>query len=155
MEKYIAQLIADLLAAQKNVPEKPNFGNTQEEFNAAMDALVHAPPKAPKKIYGVSYEELPAPKLLSDKHKEQIVNAMVDTFDAFGVAVHFKDKMPVSLKYEILREQFADSIPYMPGWNIDFCSGDCPECKVLDYCDIWQDIWTKETLEAERKKQPK
>ncbi|MFN8257118.1 MAG: hypothetical protein U0W24_15590 [Bacteroidales bacterium] len=152
MQHYIEQLIRDLRDAKNKVPATPDFGNTQEEFNAAMDAIVHAPELPPKKVFGVSYEELPPAEKLSEVQMQQIIGAITDTLDAFGVSVHLKAEMPISFKYELLREQFTDSIPYMPGWNIDFCSGWCPDCRILGYCDSWKNTWTIEEIEKERTK---
>ena len=146
MQKYINQLIGDLKAARKNVPPEPNFGNTQEEFNEAMDSIVHAPEQEPKKNFGVSYEELPPPERLSAEQMQQIVDAMTETFKAFGLSVHLKSGMSTSLRYELLRDLFLDNMPYMPGWNFDFCDGDCPSCKILDYCDSWKGTWTIEEI---------
>jgi len=152
MQRYIEQVISDLQEAKKNVPPEPDFGNTQEEFNAAMDSILHAPKQEPKKSFGVSYEELPPPERLTDEQKQQIVDAMKNTFDAFGMTIHIKKEIPINLQYELLRDLFLDNLPYMPGWNFDFCSGYCPGCKILDYCDSWQDTWTVEEIKAEQNK---
>jgi len=152
MEKYIDQILADLKAAVKNVPDAPDFGDTEESFTEAMDSIVHAPEQEPKKMFGVSYEELPPVEKLNESQMQRLVEAIIDTLDAFGVSVHLKDNMPTAFRYKILRNRFKDSIPYMPGWNIDFCTGSCPDCEILDYCDGWKNIWTKEELEAEQKK---
>ena len=152
MQKYVNQLISDLEAARKNVPPEPDFGNTQEEFDRAMDSIVHAPEQEPKKMFGVSYEELPPPERLSEEQQRQIVKAMTKTFEAFGMSVDLKSKMPTSLQYELLRDLFLDNMPYMPGWNFDFCTGNCPDCKILDYCDSWQGTWTIEEIKKEQAK---
>ncbi|MCK5535887.1 MAG: hypothetical protein KAI79_03620 [Bacteroidales bacterium] len=152
MQKYINQLLGDLKAACKNVPPKPDFGNTQKEFNVAMDSIVHAPEQEPKKNFGVSYQELPPPERITDKQMQQIVDAMTNTFNAFGMSVHLKSEMPTNLQYELLRDLFLDNMPYMPGWNFDFCDGHCPKCKILDYCDSWKDTWTIEEIKKEQEK---
>jgi len=153
MKNYINQLIGDLKEAQKRVPPEPDFGNTQDEFDDAMDSIVHAPEQTPKKSFGVSYEELPPPERISDKQMQQIVEAMTETFEAFGMSVLLSDKMPIRLQYELLRDLFLDNMPYMPGWNFDFCDGWCPNCKIIDYCDNWQGTWTVEQIKKEQEKE--
>ena len=150
MQKYINQLLSDLKTAVKNVPPEPDFGHTQEEFNEAMDSIVHAPEVGPKQNFGVSYEELPPPEKLSDEQMTQVVDAMTETFEAFGMSVYLKKGMPTTLRYELLRDLFLDNMPYMPGWNFDFCNGYCPGCKILDYCDTWQDTWPIEEIKKEQ-----
>jgi len=68
-----------------------------------------------------------------------------------------KDQIKIEklkLKYELLRDYFEDEFHYMPGFTtmIDFCTGWCPDCKILDYCDIWEETWTKEEIEKEKTK---
>jgi len=84
----------------------------------------------------------------------QIIDAIEDTFLEFKIEVSLSDNVPTSLKYELIRSIFAEDIFHMPGYSTtqDFCSGWCPECKILDYCESVHEIWTKEELEKEQKK---
>lgn len=130
------------------MPKAPNFGETYEEFEAAMDAILHAPPKAPKKNFGVSYEELPPASRLTTRQMETLVNEIVTTIEAFGMFVDFhSDEAPVELKYKLLRKTFAEKMPYMPGWHFDFCSGDCPNCELNKYCTAWEGNYTQEQMQ--------
>lgn len=156
MQRYIEQIISDLKAAQKNAPPDPQLGTekTYEEFEEKMLAIENTPMQAPKKLFGVSFEELPPPEKLNPEQMKQITDAICETLQAFDCFVDFRDNMPLDFRYKILRNQFADDFDLMPGfgYHIDFCTGWCPECEIFEYCNSWQDTWTIEEIELERKK---
>ncbi len=157
MQNYINQLITDLKTAKKNVPPDPMLGTeaSYEEFEAKMFAIETAPDISPKKLFGVGFEELPPAEMLSEQQMEQLIDAITEMWEEFNIGVAFKDNMPVKLQYELVRETFAEDIHYMPGSSFthDFCSGWCPDCKIIDYCDMWEENWTKQELEESRKKE--
>jgi len=111
------------------VPPDPKLGTeeTYEEFEKKMFAIETAPSVPTKQIFGVSFDELPAPEKLSEKQMQQIIDAIVDTFEVFNIGVDFNEGIPLKLRYEILRDVFEDEVHYMPGFSstYDFCSGDC------------------------------
>ena len=157
MQHYIEQLIDDLAEAKKHVPPEPVFSEDYDEFEKQMLAIETAPDVPAKKLYGISYEELPPPERLTEKQMQQLIEAIADTWAAFNCFIIFPDNVPIKLQYELIREQFAEPIHYMPGWsnNYDFCSGWCPDCEIAEYCTNKDDIWTSEELEEERKKSTK
>jgi hypothetical protein len=157
MQKYINQLICDFKEAEKNVPPTPVLSEDYEEFEEQMLAIENAPDIPAKKLFGVSYEELPPAEKLTKEQMQQLIEAITDTFEAFNCSVELPGNVPLELQYELVRDQFADPIHYMPGWSMhfDFCSGWCPDCKIIDYCDTKDEIWTKEELDEERRKSGK
>ena len=66
------------------------------------------------------------------------------------------EKLPINIAYRYLIEEFLhDFENVLPdGWrcHVNGCGGDCPSCFQLDYCDLKDDIWPKEELDAERLK---
>ncbi len=153
MQRYIDQLIEDLRNARQNVPKAPDFGENNENFEAAMDAILHAPEKPPKQNFGVSYEELPPPERLSHTQMETLVKEIILTIEAFGMFVEFHSpNVPIELKYKLLRKTFAKKMPYMPGWHFDFCSGNCPDCELSAFCDSWKGTYPPEEMEKGRQK---
>jgi hypothetical protein len=154
MQRYIDQLIEDLREARKHVPSEPKFSEDYEEFEEQMFAIETAPDVPMKKLFGVGYEELPPPAKLTEEQMQLLIDAILDAWEAFNCSVDFPENVPLKLKYELIRDEFADSIHYMPGYSMhyDFCSGWCPECKIIDYCTNKDEFWTKEELEEERKK---
>jgi hypothetical protein len=156
MQNYINQLIGDLRTAKKNVPPDTELEKTEsyEEFDEKMLAIETAPNVSAKNLFGVSYKELPPSEKLTDKQMQQITDAIIYLWSYFNIDVDFRENMPIKLRYELAREKFSEDIHYMPGWSMtyDFCSGWCPDCKIIDYCDSWEDNWTREELEKEKLK---
>lgn len=154
MQRYIEQLIEDLREAKKHVPPIAQFSDDYDKFEEQMLAIETAPDVSVKKLFGLSYEELPPPERISTAHIQQLIDAIIDTWTAFNITIILPEDIPLKLKYELFRDQFSDPIHYMPGWSMhfDFCDGWCPECKIADYCKNKDGIWTKKELEKERRK---
>lgn len=154
MQRYIDQLIEDLRQAKNHVPPEPKLSKDYEEFEEQMFAIETAPDIPAKKLFGVAFHELPPPEKLTDAQMQQLIDAIADTWEAFNIDIYFIDEIPLPLRYEIVRDEFASDIHYMPGWSMtfDFCAYWCPDCKIADYCENKDEIWTKEELEEERRK---
>jgi len=153
MHRYIEQLIEDFKkAAETANPKEIDYGETYEEFEAAMLEIENAEMVPPEEQLGVSYQELPPAEMMTEDQMERLTEAIVAAVEAQGSGITFPDhgKAPVRIRYEALREQFKDGFYAMPGWVIDFCSGWCPDCIFADYCDVCKENWTKEELEKER-----
>ena len=153
MQKYLKQLIQDFNLAEENPRPETDFGDTYEEFEKQMLEIEEATPEPAKQVVGISYEELPPAEKMTVAQTQELTIAMLNALLAKGTSVHFPgDGIPAKLAYTELREQFKEG--FMPGWTIDFCSGDCPSCAFVDYCSSKDDTWSKEELDAARKKLP-
>ena len=154
MDRYIEQIMQDLEEAKKNAPPEPDFGDTYEEFANTMFALETNPGKPAKKIFGLGREDLPPSDKLNPAQLKKLYHAIVDTFTAFSCHISFPEQVPLKLRYDILRDEFADEVMHNPAFlnHYDFCTGWCPGCRILDFCDTKDDIWTEEELENERRK---
>ena len=155
MRRYLQQLISDFkLAEQEASQEDATIEMTEENFERLMHEIEEGLMISAKEKVGVSYEELPPPEMLTVKQTQELMIAMLNALSANGTEITFPgDDIPVKLAYKELREQFKEGFFAMPGWTIDFCTGWCPDCAFAEYCKSKDDIWTKEELEAERKKQ--
>ena len=153
MNNYISQLLEKLAEATANPTPETDFGETYEEFEKAMLAIETEEHSLAKDIVTGSYEELPPATMLSDGQMQQLLDAILSALNAQGTGVNFPgDNTPLSVCYSALKEHFKDGFHALPGWNIDFCSGWCPDCAFVDYCKSKDDIWTPEELEKERSK---
>lgn len=148
LDRYIEHVIKDLQEAKKNVPPDPELEKItdQEEFNEKMFAIETAPDVPPKKLFGVSYEELPAPEKLTDAQMLKLLDAIEDTFATFNIGISKIYNIPTKLLYEVVRDYFKEDIHYMPGFSmmLDFCSGWCEDCKIADYCDTKDEFMNEE-----------
>ena len=156
MQRYINQLIEDLRAAKNQVPPEPKLSEDYEEFEKQMFEMETSPSIPMKQLFGISYDELPPPEKLTEEQMQQLIDAIFETWAAFNCSAEFPDDVPIKLQYDLVRDQFADPIHYMPGYSMDFdfCIAWCPECKITEYCTLKDEIWTKEELEEERSKKP-
>ena len=155
MQRYIEQLIGDFKEAKKRVPPNPELETieSQKEFNEKMFAIETAPDIPAKELFGIAYEEIPPPEKLTDEQIQQLMEAMTDMLTAFNFYIELPEKVPLKLQYKLIRDIFAEEIHYMPGFthHYDFCSGWCPDCEILEYCDSWKETWTWEEIQKERK----
>lgn len=153
MQRYIQQLIEDFNRAEANPVSEPDFGDSYEEFERAMLKVEEGGNEDAKQLLGVSYEELPPADKMTIEQTQTLLQAMLNALNAKGTQVSFPgDGVPVKIAYTELCSHFKDGFHSMPGWTIDFCSGWCPDCAFVEYCNAKDDYWTKEELEKERRK---
>lgn len=143
MQHYINQLLQDFGSIDKPLQKAVDFGSTYNEFAEAMKQIEDAENVEAKSVLRVSYEELPPADMLTETQMEQLLGAIIDALDKRGTQVSFPgDNPPLSLRYSALREHFKDGFHAMPGWNIDFCDGDCPSCEFAEYCKSKVDFFS-------------
>ncbi|HAG15527.1 MAG TPA: hypothetical protein DCG69_03250 [Bacteroidales bacterium] len=153
MDRYVSQLIEKLAEAEASPTPEPDFGNSYEDFAEAMFAIETEDPVAAEYVINVSFDELPPEDGLTDQQIQNLTIALVNALAAKGTHVSFPmNGTPGRLVYAELRKRLKDGLQTFPGWNIDFCDGWCPGCAFFDYCDSWQNTWTKEEIETERTK---
>jgi len=144
MQRYIEQIIEDLQNAKKNVKVEPDFAKMDyPEFEEKMLEIEESPNIPCKKIFGVSYEELPPPDKLTDNQMNQLIDAIADMWAEFGIDAIYPKGISLKLKYDLVKDTFVDDFHYMPGWQLthDFCIGYCPDCKIFDLCENRIDDW--------------
>ncbi|MDD4216659.1 MAG: hypothetical protein PHZ24_04910 [Bacteroidales bacterium] len=153
MERYINQLLEDLAEAEANPTPEPDFGTSYEEFEKVMLEIEEGRKMEAKKIVNVSYEELPPVERLNQKQIQKLLVAIFNALSAKGTNICLpSENAPVELVYREVREHFKEGFNALPGWVIDFCSGYCPDCAFVDYCNTREETWTKEEMEEERRK---
>lgn len=153
MERYIQQLIEDFNRAEADPVPEQDFGDSYEEFEEMMHKIESNEHIEAKQLLGVSYEELPPPEMLTAEQMQRLLIAILNALSAKGTEVSFPGNgIPVELAYRETRALFKEGFQSVPGWIVDFCTGWCPDCAFVDYCDAWKETWTKEELEKERMK---
>ena len=144
MEKYVNYLLADIMAASRNVPvlsledpdeETPFISLEEEEKNARWELL--------GQWLNIDKEWFPPACRLSEGQISRIVNAMNRCLCAFGFIPHFPTGLPVNKQYDILVDYLNQKVPILiyNSYQIDFCSYEpktCPfgsqycQCKVYE-----------------------
>ena len=122
-----------------------------EEFEEKLFEMETSPNIPCKKLFGVSFEELPPANKLTETQMQELIDAIEDTWSVFGIGACFPDEIPLQLKYELVKDTFLDDIHYMPGWQMthDFCTGYCPDCKLKDYCENCIHDWANDESEMD------
>lgn len=142
MQNYINQLIEDLKKSKLAAPESPVLSEDYEEFEEQMLEIENAPDTNSDKLMGLSYEQFPPSEMLNEQQMQELINAIADTFNAYNMCADFPERMPLKMRYELLRDIFKEDIQYMPGFthHYDFCTGNCEDCKIAEYCNVKDEI---------------
>lgn len=138
MEEYVKQLIEDINDAALLAPEQVVFSTKEEEFIAQITEAENTPPVSSEKLMGLIYLQFPPSERLTIEQMIAINEAIEEMFAAFKIFIELPVAVPVTLRYELIRDLFKEEFHIMKGLNchLDFCSGDCPPCAIADYCQI-------------------
>jgi len=149
MQRYIQQLIQDFEYIAKTRKVEQQELDVEELFEQIENSKIIPP----EEKLGISYMELPPADMLNTEELTELTKAIEKAIIATGTEIAYPDegKAPPEIRYKALREHFKEGFNSMPGWTIDFCSGNCPDCVFYKYCDSGQDLWTEEDIEAEKK----
>ena len=100
-------------------------------------------------------DDFPAEKELNDKELEEQYIRLEELLKAHNIFIEFQPGLPRRIAYRYLTEEvFYEKYVFVEGMtlHLDGCTGYCPDCFQLDYCDVKDEIWSKEEIERERKK---
>ena len=136
MQNYVDHLLDDLKKAKQLAPEKPEFSEDYEEFDAQMLAIENAPAITYEKLMGLSYDLFPPSDMLTELQMTDLIDSITDTFEAFDMWIDIPDAVPLADKYDMIHDLFNEKVNFMPGFSchFDFCSGSCEDCKIAAYC---------------------
>jgi len=136
MQNYVNQLLIDIRQAKLKAPEKPVFSDNYEEYNTQMLAVENTPDITCEKLMGLTYEQFPPSNQLNDGQMTNLIETITDTFEAFDMWIDLPEGIPLTEKYDMIRDLFKEKFSYMPGFSchFDFCSGTCETCKIEHYC---------------------
>ncbi len=113
--------------------------------------------REPDTRIGDILQEFKPEKDLKDKEVETELNRLVTELGKKQILFELQAVVPVQLAYRYLTEELIDhkiTVPMSKNsrLHLDACSGWCPECFVVDYCETLDEIWDKEELEEEQGK---
>lgn len=144
---HVAHLIKHLRDLSTNPPHPDAIDSFKsydlppdlQEF-ADVERYIHGDGFTFAKLTGVTQEQLPALKQLTDAECTVLFDEIHRLLTYFGYEFVFPDNLPVELKYEALKKQWLEPHPYIgPGTNgiigIEFCSYEPKECPwPAEYC---------------------
>ena len=128
----------------------------ENQFMKNIIAFEEAELKPLYEIIDVNLDDFPPVAQLSKDEIKSKFDLLLKQFEDHGISYDVSDKVPVEISYRFLTEdylhQLHEDLPDGFGLHIDGCSGDCPSCFQVDYCDIVNDTWTPEELIKEQKR---
>ncbi len=128
----------------------------ENQFMKNIIAFEEAELKPLYEIIDVNPDDFPPAEKLSKDEINSKFNLLIKCFEDQGFSYDVSDKVPVEVSYRFLTEDYLhephEVLPDNFGWHIDGCSGDCPSCFQVNYCDSVNDIWTPEELKKEQKR---
>lgn len=144
-----AELIANggLLGGKSDVPDE-----IENQFLKHVLEYERAPYVKTKSLI----PEFPSEDSLNDKELEKELARLIGELASQHIQYGLCKKLPIRIAYKYLTEEYINGeVKLLEGGGntfIDGCSGDCPSCFQVDYCDSVSEIWEKDELEKERRK---
>ena len=140
-----------------------NFSNLNPEienqFLKNILAFEEAERKPVHEILGIDPNDFPPAEKLSKEELKSKLEMLFQIFKKHNCVYDVSKKVPLEVSYNFLTQEYiyeiSEEMPEGFMWHIDGCSGDCPSCFQLDYCDNKNDIWSQEELKEEIKKRKK
>jgi hypothetical protein len=103
-------------------------------------------------VIDINPADYPDADTLTEKQAIKYLLSFIEKLDAKDMDLSIVSDVPPKEIYRFLIEDyFYQETQQVPGMmtHIDGCSGDCPSCFQLKYCDAKYDVWTDEELEKE------
>ena len=145
MDDYISQLIEDFRLSAHKVPSAKDW---LSQMNALHDEPIDdissceiftedAYYKLLGDIVGIPKSALPPPEQLNDAQVEMIYFGLEEMLIAWHFVPAPPKNVPLRVRYELLRDALGKENCFMGIGEVymDFCSGDCPDCRLLEYCE--------------------
>lgn len=142
MQRYVDQLITDLKRSKRKSAKPKPKELSSDDFEKQLEAIENTPEIQISEQIGIKTEELPPFELLTLDQAQQIVDTIIESLKTYGLNIILPKEVPIDLRYKLVRELFEEEMQLIPGWtnNYDFCSGECLECKIANYCSIRKEV---------------
>ena len=142
MQRYLKQLIEEMHEAAKNTPAKPYY---EHDWGPELDYVIeweNNPSKPMGEWFGLSLEQFPPVDKLNSLQIEEMNTAFAELWAAYNFYAEFPEKTPAKLRYELYRKHINEGIVWASQGSsiIDFCTGNCEDCDVKEYCEIKDDL---------------
>lgn len=128
----------------------------ENQFLKNIMAFEEGEVKPVHEILGIDSDDFPPAEKLSKVELKSRFEMLLKILEEHNCSYDVSEKVPLEVSYNFLTQEYLHEISeVMPagfGWHIDGCSGDCPSCFQLDYCNIKDEIWGQEELKAEIKR---
>ena len=150
MQKYINQLLQDLLAAQRPQPDWKDEPQTFEEYIEEVERFLEGGDETVEpsfgEVCGIDTEQFPPASRLNAEQTESLSNAIKELLWTWNIILELPDTLPVEQVYFFQIEVFDMKIVIANSGrvHIDFCEDDFNLCAFgEDHCTCKKE-WEKE-----------
>ena len=152
------------VSLKAKIVQKDGYIQTYSDINPKIEnqflknvlAFEEAEEKHVYEILGVNPNDFPPASCLSDEELRLKFELLIQIMSEHNFIYELAENLPISVAYRYLTEEFLYEfetvLPDGCICHVHGCGGDCPGCFQADYCEIKDEIWSKEELEAERLK---
>ncbi len=151
MDNYINQLVEDIrFSALKTPSAKDWLSEMNATHDEPMDEISSCEVFNEQSSYrllgsivGIPKRALPPPEKLTDGQLKLIHDELVKMLIAWHFIPLPPEDVPLRVRYELLRDALGEENCFMGIGEVhmDFCTGNCPDCRVLEYCKTGQKIY--------------
>jgi hypothetical protein len=136
MQLYIEQIINKFHEAEKNSEIVCHIEIKEPRVNKIIAYGSFLRQFTSKEIWGVSFEELPEPEMLSNAQMKVLTDVILKLWKAFEIKVYYFTESPMAIIYERVRKTFNDPVFYEVDLPLDiiFCYKYCPYCIFRSNC---------------------
>jgi hypothetical protein len=139
IQRYVDQLIGDLLQKAKEVLERPAIPDNIE-IRSIKDQLdmVEKPFVTLEMLSGIKQIAFPEVPELDGIQISRLLIAILQFFDAYKLKIFHPDGIPAEAKYDAITSEWDNIyVKDMPisGDDIDLCTGDKQSCPYSCYCN--------------------
>ncbi|NPD44965.1 MULTISPECIES: UPF0158 family protein [unclassified Lentimicrobium] len=138
MQKYINQLIEDLIQVAKN-PPPPSYIEAPPhiESEPVIAELALTPFMPISKIVGIEESAFPPGFKLSSQQCIDVIHAVLQVFEALNIElIDQPEDIPPELLYEAIISCWDQEVQYLPnaGMDLELCTGDQIDCPYGEFC---------------------
>ncbi len=82
-------------------------------------------------------ESLPPPEKLDERQSGRLVDTISVLLENWNFHLEYPERTPVKEKYRLIYDHWEEFEIPTSGWHFhqDFCTGNCGDCEVKDYCE--------------------
>ncbi len=144
IQRYVEQLIEEIDEKMKipypegiRDPENKSFFPETEEIDETME--YHSIPVT--RFSKLLKESLPPPEKLNLKQTGMLVKKISGLLENWNYHLEYPQSTPVKEKYRLIYDHWEEFGIPTSGWHFhqDFCTGDCYDCPVKDYCETYKE----------------
>jgi hypothetical protein len=137
MQSYLSHLLGDIADACRQEQPPPSSSASMEEYLDEAERWLESDPQFTFAYYcGLTKEQFPPARLLSEIQMEEICTAFNKLLFTWNIGVDIPDHLPVSKRYTLLVTVLDEKVDIQDAGFIDieFCNDDPPTCPLNEYC---------------------